>query len=214
MPLWPVSFKFSVAWSARSDLGLEVSVGLLPGSVLGWAATSLWHSKLSPEAHRVHSDTELLLRYPACSRSVLRSLQVYISSIWLLFQPALSILFKPLVAVKTGQSQRPQAAHTRPPRLCSCLGPDHPWARGMRSYPTIQPCSPSLRPRHPAGNQGSCLLYFLRKSDQSGRLLFLNSCWYPVSFQFLENQPPSITGSIILFIKKRIFKFFSAVIYF
>lgn len=36
--------------------------------------------------------------------------------------------------MKTGQSQRPQAAHTRPPRPCSCLGPDHPWARGMRSY--------------------------------------------------------------------------------
>lgn len=142
---------------------------------------------------------------------LLRSLQVCISSIWLLFQPALSILFKPLVAVKTGQSQRPQAAHTRPPRPCSCLGPDHLWARGMRSYSirhhplaggmrsysAIQPCSPSPLPRHPAGNQGSCLLYFLRKSGQSGRLLFLNSCWYPVSFQFLENQPPSITGSII-----------------
>lgn len=128
---------------------------------------------------------------------LLRSLQVWISSIWLLSQPALSILFKPLVAVKTGQSQRPQAAHTRPPRLCSCLEPDHPWARGMHSYVAIQPCSPRPLPRHPAGNQGSCLLCFLRKSGQSSRFLFLNSCWCLVSFQFLENRPPSITGSII-----------------
>lgn len=115
MPVWPVSFKFSVVWSARSDLGLEVSLGLLPGSVLGWAATSLWHSELSPAA----TGCTQTLSYCPVNQLVLgrfgpllRSLQVCIPSIWLLFQPALSILFKPLVAVKTGQSQRPQAAHT------------------------------------------------------------------------------------------------------
>lgn len=115
MPLWPVSFKISVVWSARSDLGLEVSLVLLPGSVLGWAATSLWHSELSPEATgctQTLSYCSIIWLVLDQFGPLLRSLQVYISSIWLLFQPALSILSKPLVTVKTGQSQRSQAAHT------------------------------------------------------------------------------------------------------
>lgn len=145
--------------------------------MLDWAAASRWCGELSPGARRLDSDTpssRLLLVSLVHSWDPLRSSQICIFSIWLLFLPALSILFKPLVAVKTGQSPRPQAAHARPPRLCSCLRTDHPWARGMRSQSAIRPCSPSPLLRHPAGSPGFCLRNFLRKSGQSGRLLSLS----------------------------------------
>lgn len=44
-----------VACSAHGDLGLDVSLGLLPGSVLGWATTSLQCSELCPGARKVYS---------------------------------------------------------------------------------------------------------------------------------------------------------------